>query len=59
MRLTSTTIATWLANLANSLEDTDIDEAAMDLQMIEHGYQAVLGAVSRVSMPSLLDFLRS
>ena len=35
----------------------DNAESMMDLQMAESGYQAV-GAVSRLSMPSLLDFLR-
>jgi flagellar hook-associated protein 3 FlgL len=42
----------------SALEDADIAESVMDLQMAENGYQAVLGAVSRLSMPSLLDFLR-
>ena len=42
----------------SQLEDADIAESVMDLQMAENGYQAVLGAVSRLSMPSLLDFLR-
>jgi hypothetical protein len=36
----------------------DMAESVMDLQMAENGYQAVLGAVARLSMPSLLDFLR-
>lgn len=42
----------------SSLEDADIAETVMDLQMAQNGYEAVLGAVSRLSMPSLLDFLR-
>jgi flagellar hook-associated protein 3 FlgL len=42
----------------STLEDADMAESVMDLQMAENGYQAVLGAVSRLSMPSLLDFLR-
>ena len=36
----------------------DIAESALHLEMARNGYQAVLGAVSRLSMPSLLDFLR-
>lgn len=42
----------------SALEDADMAESVMDLQMAENGYQAVLGAVARLSMPSLLDFLR-
>lgn len=42
----------------SSLEDADMAESVMDLQMAENGYQAVLGAVARLSMPSLVDFLR-
>jgi hypothetical protein len=57
MRLTSDD-TTGLANLANTREDTGIAEAVMDLQRTEHGYKVLLGAVSRLSMPSLLDFLR-
>ena len=40
------------------LEDADMAETVMDLQLAQNGYQAVLGAVSRLSMPSLVDFLR-
>jgi flagellar hook-associated protein 3 FlgL len=42
----------------SALEDTDIAESVMDLQMAQMGYQAVLGATARLSMPSLVDFLR-
>ena len=42
----------------SSLEDADMAESVMDLQLAQHGYQAVLGAVSRLTMPSLVDFLR-
>ena len=42
----------------STLEDADMAETVMDLQMAQNGYQAVLGAVSRLSMPSLADFLR-
>lgn len=42
----------------SSLEDTDIAESVMDLQVAQMGYQAVLGATARLSMPSLVDFLR-
>lgn len=42
----------------SSLEDADMAESVMDLQMAENGYQAVLGAVARLSMASLVDFLR-
>jgi hypothetical protein len=37
---------------------SDMAESVMDLQMAQNGYQAVLGAVSRLTMPSLMDFLR-
>lgn len=42
----------------SSLEDADMADSVMDLQMAQNGYQAVLGAVSRLTMPSLVDFLR-
>lgn len=42
----------------SSLEDTDIAAAVMDLQLAQAGYQAVLGATARLTMPSLVDFLR-
>jgi flagellar hook-associated protein 3 FlgL len=42
----------------SSLEDTDIAESVMDLQMAQNGYQAVLGATAKLTMPSLVDFLR-
>lgn len=40
------------------MEDADLGEAVMDLQMQEVGYQASLAAMSRVLLPSLVDFLR-
>lgn len=40
------------------MEDADMAEAVMELQMQEMGYQASLAAMSRVLMPSLVDFLR-
>jgi flagellar hook-associated protein 3 FlgL len=42
----------------STLEDADLAESVMDLQMAEAGYQAVLGATARLTMPSLVDFLR-
>jgi flagellar hook-associated protein 3 FlgL len=42
----------------SSLEDADVAESVMDLQMAQSGYQAVLGATARLTMPSLVDFLR-
>ena len=42
----------------STLEDVDLAETVMDLQMAEAGYQAVLGATARLTMPSLVDFLR-
>ncbi len=40
------------------LENVDLAEATIQLKMQEVGYQAALGATSRVIQPSLLDFLR-
>jgi flagellar hook-associated protein 3 FlgL len=42
----------------STLEDADLAESVMDLQMAQSGYQAVLGATARLTMPSLVDFLR-
>ena len=40
------------------IENVDLAEATIQLKMQEVGYQAALGATSRVIQPSLLDFLR-
>jgi flagellin-like hook-associated protein FlgL len=70
MRITPTTMFLtmdrWLDTQDQALQSAssllrraaDIAESVMDLQMAQNGYQAVLGALSRLSMPSLLDFLR-
>jgi flagellar hook-associated protein 3 FlgL len=47
-----------IKQVRSSLEDADMAESVMDLQMAQNGYQAVLGAVARLTMPSLVDFLR-
>ncbi len=40
------------------IENVDLAAATVQLKMQEVGYQAALGATSRVIQPSLLDFLR-
>jgi len=47
-----------LAASLSTLENTDLAQAAVDLQLQEVAYQAALSATSRVLQPSLLDFLR-
>ncbi|WP_413451452.1 flagellin [Georgenia phoenicis] len=47
-----------LTNQLSSVEDADLAETIVDIQLQEVGYQAALGATSRVLQPSLLDFLR-
>lgn len=47
-----------LTNQLSSVEDADLAKTIVDLQLQEVGYQAALGATSRVLQPSLLDFLR-
>jgi hypothetical protein len=42
----------------STVDDVDLAESVIDLQMAEAGYQAVLGATARLTMPSLVDFLR-
>ena len=42
----------------SSLEDADIAQSVMDLQLAQSGYQAVLGATVKLTMPSLVDWLR-
>ena len=42
----------------SSLEDADIPQSVMDLQLAQSGYQAVLGATARLTMPSLVDWLK-
>ena len=41
-----------------ALVDAGIAHAVMDLQLARSGYQAVLGATARLTMPSLADWLR-
>jgi len=47
-----------LLAMVGAVGDVDIAETVIGLQMDESAYQAVLGAVSSLSMPSLRDFLR-
>jgi hypothetical protein len=42
----------------STLEDVDLADSVMDLRIAQAGYQAVLGASARLTMPSLVDFLR-
>ncbi len=42
----------------SSLEDADVPRSVMDLQLAQSGYQAVLGATARLTMPSLVDWLK-
>jgi len=42
----------------SSLEDADVAQSVMDLQLAQSGYQAVLGATARLTMPSLVDWLK-
>ena len=42
----------------SSLEDVDVAQSVMDLQVAQSGYQAVLGATARLTMPSLVDWLK-
>jgi hypothetical protein len=41
-----------------TVDDAGTAGSLLDLRMDEHGFHAVIGAVSRPSMPSILDFLR-
>ena len=47
-----------LKDARSSLEDVDIAEAALNMKLAESGYQAALAAAGRLSLPSLVDFLR-
>ncbi len=53
----STQIAV-LKDARSSIEDVDVAAAALDMKLAESGYQAALAAAARLSLPSLLDFLR-
>lgn len=53
----STQIAV-LKDTRSSLEDVDVAEAALNMKLAESGYQAALAAAARLSLPSLVDFLR-
>jgi FlgN protein len=46
------------AHDVDQLEDADIAESVMELQLAQTGYQAVLGATARLTMPSLVDWLK-
>jgi flagellar hook-associated protein 3 FlgL len=47
-----------LKDQRSSLEDVDIAATALEMQMAQSGYQAALAAAARLSMPTLVDFLR-
>lgn len=47
-----------LKDSRSSLEDIDVAQAALDMQLAQTGYQAALAAAGRLSLPSLVDFLR-
>lgn len=47
-----------LKDTRSSIEDVDIAAAALDMQLAQTGYQAALAAAARLSLPSLVDFLR-
>ena len=48
-----------LASARSDLVDIDIPKAVMDMQLAQDGYNAVLGAISRVAqIPSLAELLR-
>ncbi|KAA1417721.1 flagellar hook-associated protein 3 [Nocardioides humilatus] len=55
---TSVSMRQSLAATLSTLENTDLAQAAVDLQLQEVAYQAALAATSRVLQPSLIDFLR-
>jgi len=40
------------------LEDADLAEAVMELAQAEGAYRSALAAAARLTMPSLVDFLR-
>jgi len=42
----------------SSLEDADIAQSVLDSQLAGSGYQAVRGATARLTMPSLVDWLK-
>lgn len=47
-----------LKNQLSTIENADLAETTVDLKLQEVAYQAALAATSRVTQPSLLDFLR-
>jgi len=47
-----------LSALRSATEDTQVDEAAIDLMSAQNVYQAGLAAGAKVIQPSLLDYLR-
>ncbi|MDP1792831.1 MAG: flagellar hook-associated protein FlgL [Acidimicrobiales bacterium] len=47
-----------LKDTRSSIEDVDVAEAALNMKLAESGYQAALAAAARLSLPSLVDFLR-
>jgi len=47
-----------LKGTRSELEDADVAETAMQLQQAQAGYQAALAATARLSMPTLVDYLR-
>lgn len=47
-----------LKDARSSIEDVDVAAAALDMKLAESGYQSALAAAARLSLPSLVDFLR-
>jgi flagellar hook-associated protein 3 FlgL len=53
----SSQIAT-LKDQRSSIEDVDVAATALDMQLAQMGYQSALAAAARLSLPTLVDFLR-
>lgn len=47
-----------LKDTRSSLEDVDVAQAALDMQLAQNGYTAALAAAAKLSLPTLVDFLR-
>lgn len=46
-----------LTGALSNVEDTDMVQAAMDLQLNQTAYQATLSVAAMIMQPSLLDYL--
>jgi flagellar hook-associated protein 3 FlgL len=47
-----------LRDARSGLEDVDVAATALDMQLAQTGYQAALAAAAKLSLPTLVDFLR-